>query len=568
MSLDNQLPVENADALKGVADFRAGSLNLNAELSQPQDVSAANTFFKGAGAGGGADKFLPRMDHFDLGAVSPGGESLIGSAPGLTPGAEQMSPLIQMILKMPGHISLLGNFFEALGAFFAPVQEALTNVFDPSTFFPDGLDGALGDGLADGGGDSGLIDGDGGSDLSLLDADGGDITNNLSMLPENAPIFQQLGAGKDFFANANSAGLAGGSPLSESFANAPKLNVNGPYPAGKPLFEGSNLNFAPGQGGYNAYSAMGPGGNDPNNFGSSFQNSYSQGAVNGQQANYSQMQGQQSGSQAPLEAQPEAQTETQPGAQPEAKAEAQVETTNYTVKSGDNLWDIAREKLGDGTRWTEIYQMNQTVIGDNPRLIMPGAELQLPGAAGENIASAASEYTVKPGDNLWDISKEHLGSGEHWPDLYQANHDVVGANPDLIHPGDKLQMPSGEHLAESGKHTASLAHHAPQHTAHLNHNSHAAPGHNASPSHNAAPHHAQAPHTAHAAPHHTQAPHTAHAAPSVKHSNDALIGDTKNNSFGQPKISNYSQAEHLPTDLDKLESMSLSANAKALESGT
>lgn len=559
MSLDKQLPVENTDALKGVSDFRAGSLNLNTELSQPQDVSAANTFFKGAGAGGGADKFLPRMDHFDLGAVSPGGESLIGSAPGLTPGAEQMSPLIQMILKMPGHISLLGNFFEALGAFFAPVQEALTSVFDPSTFFPDGLDGALGDGLADGGGDGGFIDGDGGSDLSLLDADGGDITTNLSMLPENAPIFQQLGAGKDFFATARS--LSVGSPLSESFANAPQLNVNGPYAPGKPLFEGSNLNFAPGQGAYgNAYTAMGPSGNDPNNFGSSFQNNYSQTNLNGQgyqpqgyqqQGYQPQGYGQQAETMQPTENLPQqAQPEVQAGAQPEAQAE----TTNYTVKSGDNLWDIAREKLGDGTRWTEIYQMNQSVIGDNPRLIMPGAELQLPGGSAENIASATSEYTVKPGDNLWDISKEHLGGGQHWPDLYQANHDVVGANPDLIHPGDKLQMPSGEHPGESGKHTASLAQHTPHHTAHVNHPTHSAPSHT------------NAPQNSQTNTHHTA--NNAHAAPAAKHSSDALIGDTKNNSFGQPQISNYSQAEHLTGDRDKLESMSLSANAKALDSGT
>lgn len=34
----------------------------------------------------------------------------------------------------------------------------------------------------------------------------------------------------------------------------------------------------------------------------------------------------------------------------------------YTVKSGDTLWSIAEAKLGDGTRWTEIYTMNRTII--------------------------------------------------------------------------------------------------------------------------------------------------------------------------------------------------------------
>ena len=37
-------------------------------------------------------------------------------------------------------------------------------------------------------------------------------------------------------------------------------------------------------------------------------------------------------------------------------------TGGYTVVSGDNLWDIARVKLGDGSRMNEIYELNKDTI--------------------------------------------------------------------------------------------------------------------------------------------------------------------------------------------------------------
>jgi nucleoid-associated protein YgaU len=50
----------------------------------------------------------------------------------------------------------------------------------------------------------------------------------------------------------------------------------------------------------------------------------------------------------------------------------------YVVKSGDSLSKIAKELLGDASRWPEIYELNKDVIGDNPNLIKPGQELKIP----------------------------------------------------------------------------------------------------------------------------------------------------------------------------------------------
>ncbi|CAN5229578.1 hypothetical protein BH18CHL2_BH18CHL2_06230 [soil metagenome] len=52
----------------------------------------------------------------------------------------------------------------------------------------------------------------------------------------------------------------------------------------------------------------------------------------------------------------------------------------YTVQSGDTLSDIAQDQLGSASKWREIYEANKDAIGDNPDLIQPGTELDIPEA--------------------------------------------------------------------------------------------------------------------------------------------------------------------------------------------
>lgn len=49
----------------------------------------------------------------------------------------------------------------------------------------------------------------------------------------------------------------------------------------------------------------------------------------------------------------------------------------YTVKSGDSLYVIAKRFYGDGAKWRELYQKNEATIGNNPNLILPGWVLKL-----------------------------------------------------------------------------------------------------------------------------------------------------------------------------------------------
>lgn len=68
------------------------------------------------------------------------------------------------------------------------------------------------------------------------------------------------------------------------------------------------------------------------------------------------------------------QPKPQPAPQP---APAQTQGKTYTVQSGDCLWNIARDQLGSGARWQEIYQLNRDSIR-NPNRISIGQVLNLP----------------------------------------------------------------------------------------------------------------------------------------------------------------------------------------------
>lgn len=63
-------------------------------------------------------------------------------------------------------------------------------------------------------------------------------------------------------------------------------------------------------------------------------------------------------------------------------------------------------------------------------------------------AQCGETYLVKPGDTLWDIAAEVLGTADirriarYWPSIHKANRDAIGNDPHLITPGAILALPA------------------------------------------------------------------------------------------------------------------------------
>src|SRR5262249_6783448 len=94
------------------------SAGVESQLATPGDVSQAHSFFQPDFKGGALSisTIRPGAEAAALGPV-PGADSAAMGA--LTPGAEQVSPLIQLIMKLPG-IGAVTSFFDALAALFMP----------------------------------------------------------------------------------------------------------------------------------------------------------------------------------------------------------------------------------------------------------------------------------------------------------------------------------------------------------------------------------------------------------------------------------------------------------------
>jgi len=61
-------------------------------------------------------------------------------------------------------------------------------------------------------------------------------------------------------------------------------------------------------------------------------------------------------------------------------------------------------------------------------------------SGGAATATASKTYTVKAGDTLSKIAKQHLGDANAYMKIFEANRDQL-SNPDLIKPGQVLKLP-------------------------------------------------------------------------------------------------------------------------------
>jgi nucleoid-associated protein YgaU len=159
-----------------------------------------------------------------------------------------------------------------------------------------------------------------------------------------------------------------------------------------------------------------------------------------------------------------------------AQNQSEAPGGTYTVKAGDDLWNIAVKVYNDGHQWTRIAELNNIT---DPNVVVEGMKLQLPQV--EKVAQVSetptpqvttavtptivaqatlsptptiadnhaptgppqgtisgTTYTVKHGDSLWGIAVRAYGDGYKWVDIARANNLQ---NPDVIHSGNVFTLP-------------------------------------------------------------------------------------------------------------------------------
>ena len=94
-----------------------------------------------------------------------------------------------------------------------------------------------------------------------------------------------------------------------------------------------------------------------------------------------------------------------PAAEPAVKTRAdqphQMHVNSYTVKPGDTLWDIAEEKLGDPTRYLELFDASRDTIQPggkrlvDPDHIEPGWDITIPA---QNTQTSRPDTTHEHGE--------------------------------------------------------------------------------------------------------------------------------------------------------------------------
>ncbi|GAA4708035.1 LysM domain-containing protein [Promicromonospora umidemergens] len=155
---------------------------------------------------------------------------------------------------------------------------------------------------------------------------------------------------------------------------------------------------------------------------------------------------------------PAASARTKGHAGDEAVSRPEARVVSYVVRRGDTLWGLAESRFGDGRRYTEIHDLNRDTLGPNPGLLPAGATILLPDSTpdtrdDEAEGTDSAKHTVRPGETLTGIARDHYGDPARYTTIAQASKDTVQpggehlTDPDHIKPGWILTLP-GSRAAE------------------------------------------------------------------------------------------------------------------------
>jgi LysM repeat protein len=119
----------------------------------------------------------------------------------------------------------------------------------------------------------------------------------------------------------------------------------------------------------------------------------------------------------------------------------------YAIQTAKGKFDGSAQERDGKLYWTgsvrteneknEIWSAIKTIPDWKNEIVADIAVTGGPAAA----AASSKTYTVKAGDTLSAIAKEHLGSANAYMKIFEANRDQL-SDPDKIKPGQVLKIPA------------------------------------------------------------------------------------------------------------------------------
>lgn len=103
-----------------------------------------------------------------------------------------------------------------------------------------------------------------------------------------------------------------------------------------------------------------------------------------------------------------------------------------------------------GLGWSDAPRPGSDAAADEGRAAAPDAAAPEANSAPQSSPQSPFTVDVQPGDSLWSITDDLLGSDADqpddisalWPSLHAANSDVIGPDPDHLEPGQVLVVPA------------------------------------------------------------------------------------------------------------------------------
>jgi nucleoid-associated protein YgaU/DNA-binding SARP family transcriptional activator len=130
----------------------------------------------------------------------------------------------------------------------------------------------------------------------------------------------------------------------------------------------------------------------------------------------------------------------------------------HVIGPTDSLYSLAKEYLGKGVRWPEIWELNQGITMSNgqpfidPDFITDGTVVTIPTNAEPAPTgpedSTATIHHVEAGQHLYGLAEDYYGDGDLWPRIWQANQGRTFADgrtftdPDRIFTDWDLYIPA------------------------------------------------------------------------------------------------------------------------------